>query len=259
MHHSGMSTIIISGDGSAVNFFCNLDMQVLLPYGEGICPLHISEEEELERLAGLQLRDSLVRGLGVGEHLQVSLDQMTTPSATRPPSSMCPCTNATNYYYDSDDRPAMQHQQAAAPSAFFTHVVYRDHIDPDINASQSGSSLPNETENTVITSVTNSTDSTPLHSLPGAGQGAESGPGRPPERGSPRIHSDSHHLFHYHHHHHHDAGAAKRSHSYSLGAGVSGSSLGGSGSPAAQYATASTNSLSAAYHRPTYAFGSTIK
>ena len=182
---------------------------------------------------------------------------MTTPSATRPPSSMCPCTNATNYYYNSDDRPAMQHQQAAAPSAFFTHVVYRDRINPDINASQSGSSLPNETENTVITSVTNSTDSTPLHSLPGAGQGAGSGPGRPPERGSPRIHSDSHHLFH--HHHHHGAGAAKRSHSYSLGAGVSGSSLGGSGSPAAQCATASTNSLSAAYHRPTYAFGSTIK
>ena len=228
-------------------------MQVLLPYGEGICPLHISEEEELERLAGLQLRDSLVRGLGVGEHLQVSLDQMTTPSAIRPPSSMCPCTNATNNnYYDSDDRPAMQHQQAA-PSAFFTHVVYRDRIDSDIDTSQSGSSLPTETENTVVTSVTNSTDSTPLHSLPGAGQGA--GPGRPPERGSPRIHSDSHYLLHYHHH-----GAAKRSHSYSLGAGVSGSSLGGSGSAsAAQCTTASANSLSAAYHRPTYAFGSTIK
>ena len=201
--------------------------QVLLPYGEGICPLHISEEEELERLAGLQLRDSLVRGLGVGEHLQVSLDQMTTPSATRPPSSMCPCTN----YDNDDDRPstATQHQQAAPP-AFFTHVVYQDHSDSDIDASQSGSSLP--TENTAITSVTNSTDSTPLHSLPGAG------PGRPPERGGPGIHSNSHHLLHHHH--------ANRSHSYSLG----------SGSPA-QYA--SVNSLSAAYHRPTYAFGSTLK
>ena len=165
---------------------------------------------------------------------------MTTPSTTRPPSSMCPCTN----YYDSDDRPstAMQHhhQQQAAPPAFFTHVVYRDRSDSDIDASQSGSSLPSE--NTVITSVTNSTDSTPLHSLPGVGEGEGAGPGRPPERGD---HSDSHQV-HHHHYPHHGA-AARRSQSYSLG---------GSGSPA-QYA--SVNSLSAAYHRPTYAFGSTLK
>ena len=148
-----------------------------------------------------------MRGLGVGEQLQVSLDQMTTPSTTRPPSSMCPC---------SDD-------------VFFTHVVYRDRSDSKVDASQSGSSLPSE--DTVITSVTNSTDSTPLHSLPGAGRGAE--PGRPPERGGDNSH---HHLLR----------PTKRSHSYSLGSG-----------PHAQYA--SVNSLSAAYHRPTYAFGSTIK
>ncbi len=168
----------------------------------------------------------------MGEHLQVSLDQMTTPSTTRPPSSMCPCTN-----YDNDDRPstAMQHQQV--PPAFFTHVVYQDRSDSDVDASQSGSSLP--AENTVVTSVTNSTDSTPLHSLPGAGQGA--GPGRPPERGGPGIQSNSHHLLHHHH-----AAVSRRSHSYSLG----------SGSPA-QYT--SVNSLSAAYHRPSYAFGSTLK
>lgn len=167
----------------------------------------------------------------MGEHLQVSLDQMTTPSATRPPSSMCPCTN-----YDNDDRPSTASQHQQAPSAFFTHVVYRDRSESDVDASQSGSSLP--AENTIISSVINSTDSTPLHSLPGAG------PGRPPERGGPGIESNSHHLLH--HHHHHAAAAANRSHSYSLG----------SGTPA-QYA--SVNSLSAAYHRPTYAFGSTLK
>ena len=166
---------------------------------------------------------------------------MTTPSATRPPSTMCPCTN---YYDDIDDKSstASQHhqyqQQAAAPSAFFTHVVYQNRSDSDIDASQSSSSLP--AENTLITSVTNSTDSTPLHSLPGAG------PRRPPERaGGPEIQSNSHHHL-LHHYHTQNGATAKRSHSYSLG----------NGSPA-QYA--SVNSLSAAYHRPTYAFGTTLK
>lgn len=45
----------------------------LVPYGEGVAPLSIRDEEELERLAGLQLRDSLVRGLRVSEQLQASL------------------------------------------------------------------------------------------------------------------------------------------------------------------------------------------
>ena len=152
-----------------------------------------------------------MRGLGVGEQLQVSLDQMTTPSSTRPPSTMCPCSN---------DR-------------FFTHVVYRDRSDSDVNASQSGSSLPSE--NTVITSVTNSIDSTPLHSLPGAGKGVESG--RSPERGE-EIQPNSHYLLH----------STGRSQSYSLGSG-----------PQALAQYTSVNSLSAAYRRPTYAFGSTIK
>ena len=51
-----------------------------MPYGEGVAPLSIREEEELERLAGLQLRDSLVRGLRVSEQLQASLGICPTNS-----------------------------------------------------------------------------------------------------------------------------------------------------------------------------------
>lgn len=48
-------------------------LQPLLTYSEGVSPLAIMEEEELERLAGLQLRDSLVRGLKVSEQFQASM------------------------------------------------------------------------------------------------------------------------------------------------------------------------------------------
>lgn len=60
----------------------------ILPYGTGVSPQAIREDEELERLAGMQLRDSLVRGLGVTEQLQASL-----VLTSRPPSTYCNYTN----------------------------------------------------------------------------------------------------------------------------------------------------------------------
>lgn len=48
-------------------------MQPIVPYGEGVSPQVIRDDEELERLAGMQLRDSLVRGLGVSNQLHASL------------------------------------------------------------------------------------------------------------------------------------------------------------------------------------------
>ena len=201
-------------------FLCVYSPQQLLPCGEGISPVHISEKEELERLAGLELRDSLVRGLGVGEHLHVSLDQKTTPSTTRPPSSStCPRTCD-----DNEERLTTGQQQAPT---FFTHVVIQDRINSDMAASQSASSLPNE--NTVITSVTNSTESTPLHSLPGAEQGVGHERSPAPERNWIQSHSFS--TLH----------SSRRSHSYGLESG--------------SYAHA-VNNLSTAYHRPTCASGS---
>ena len=189
-------------------------LQQSLPYGEGISPLRISDEEELERLAGLQLRDSLVRGLGVSEQLQISLDQM---SSSRPPSTM-----------PSDPAPR-PHPQAGP--MFFTHVVHNKQNDSGVDESHSSSSLPSESN--VLMSVTNSTDCTPLHCLPGVRPkaGHEAGPGPSGKPGG--ITSQN-------------LQAGKRSHSYSLGYGY-----------APQHT--SMNSLSAAYHRPTYAFGSTVK
>ena len=43
-------------------------------------PLHIYEEEELERLAGLQLRDTLVRSMGVGEKVRCMLETQLSSS-----------------------------------------------------------------------------------------------------------------------------------------------------------------------------------
>ena len=154
-----------------------------------------------------------MRGLGVGEQLQISLDQAATPSTSRPPSTIPP----------SIERPA---SRPAPP--FFTHTVYHDHSDSGVDVSHSGSSLPSE--NNFISSLTNSTDCTPLHSLPGAGAAGGGGGGGP----EGRMHSKSHHLLR----------SNRRSYSYNVGYGPQ---------------QASVNSLSAAYHRPTYTFGSTMK
>ena len=180
-------------------------LQQSLPYGEGISPLLISDEEELERLASLQLRDSLVRGLGVSEQLQVTLEQ--TGSTSRPPSTMAP----------------------PPPPMFFTHVVRRDLREDStagVAASHSSSSLLSD--NNILTSVTNSTETTPQHSLPGAG------PPNVARQLGGGVHSKSQNLFRLN----------RQSNSYSYGSGQT---------------QASVNSLSAAYHRPPYAFGSTVK
>lgn len=204
--YTSLSSIIIIylDKADSENYLYSLQQSV--PYGEGISPLHISDEEELERLAGLQLRDSLVRGLGVGEQIQVSLDQLST---SRPPSTLIPSSSTT--------------QSANPPPMFFTHVVHRDRSDSGVGVSHSSSSLPSE--NNILSSVTNSVDSSPLHSLPGAGPRAVG-------RGSHAT--TTHHLLR----------PTRRSHSHSSGCGQQ---------------PAPVNSLSAAYHRPTYAFGSTVK
>ena len=183
-----------------------------MPYGEGISPLRISDEEELERLAGLHLRDSLVRGLGVSEQLQVSLDQM---SSSRPPSEM-------------PSAPVPQLHPQAGPM-FFTHIVHNECSDSGVDESHSNSSLYSESN--LLLSVTNSTDSTPLHSLPGvrAKAGHEAGPGPSGKLGGITLQN---------------LRAGKKSFSYNLGCGSQHTPM---------------NCLSAAYHRPNYAFGNTLK
>ena len=57
-----------------------------MPYGEGVSPQVIRDEEELQRLAGLQLRDNLVRGLGVSEQLQVALETSERPGSSAAPA-----------------------------------------------------------------------------------------------------------------------------------------------------------------------------
>ena len=49
-------------------------------------PLCIYEEEELERLAGLQLRDTLVRSMGVGEKVRCLLETQSSSRIDTPPS-----------------------------------------------------------------------------------------------------------------------------------------------------------------------------
>lgn len=126
-----------------------LPVQSIVPCGDGVTPQYIKDEEELERLASLQLRDSLVRGLGVSEQLQAVLDSETTPNDTRAPS-------------------VISRESSAAPkSLFFTNTVYH-HRDSGIDISTSGSSLPVDHQYTVDSRNLSSTTATQLHTLPGA-------------------------------------------------------------------------------------------
>ncbi len=124
-------------------------LQSIVPYGADVAPLVIRDEEELERLAGLQLRDNLIRGLGVSEHLHAIID-----------------TGAG----DSDPSRAVSRFQAHRPdssasmagtrptSVFVTHTHYHD---SGVRTSYSHSSLPPEHPIPFIT------DTTPHHALPG--------------------------------------------------------------------------------------------
>ena len=61
----------------------------------------IQEEEELERLAGLQLRESLVRGMGVSEQVRVALESQPSSRAVTPsgPPVRANCESAENPHY----------------------------------------------------------------------------------------------------------------------------------------------------------------
>ena len=107
-----------------------------MPYGEGVSPQVIRDEEELQRLAGLQLRDNLVRGLGVSEQLQVALE-----TSERPGSSAAP-----------------------AQPQFFTHTVYHD---SGVDVSYRRTSLPPD-QGSHPPPDPHTTLTTPLHTLPGS-------------------------------------------------------------------------------------------
>ena len=47
-------------------------------------PQNISEEEELQRLAGLQIRESLIRGMGVSEQLRTMLESQPSSRIQTP-------------------------------------------------------------------------------------------------------------------------------------------------------------------------------
>ena len=113
-------------------------------------PQAIRDEEELERLAGLQLRDSLVRGLGVSEQLQAVLDTDPTPSTTRAPSAL-----------------SIKDSTTSNP-LFYTSHIY--HQDSGIDDSLSGASSSTEQcySTYLADSASNLFATTPLSSLPGS-------------------------------------------------------------------------------------------
>ena len=53
--------------------------------GSASSPQTINDEEELERIAGLQLRESIVRSMGVSEHLRTMLESHSYESQTPRP------------------------------------------------------------------------------------------------------------------------------------------------------------------------------
>ena len=66
-----------------------------LTEGRSPIPQNIEDEEELERLAGLQLRDSIVRGMGVSEHFRTMLESQPS-SRVQTPLPHCTRQNRTN-------------------------------------------------------------------------------------------------------------------------------------------------------------------
>lgn len=118
----------------------------MVPYGEGVTPQIIREEDELERLAGMQLRDSLVRGLGVSDQLQASLNTGTRCHLTQSTSFTDPChQQATPNLFTS--RYLVSHEQTTGMS----HSVPVTHHTP----------IDHEQR------LLGTTKTTPLHTLPG--------------------------------------------------------------------------------------------
>ncbi len=113
----------------------------------------IRDEEELERLAGLQLRDSLVRSLGVSEQLHAVVDTATTASDSD-------ASRALSRSHTHGPRPVSTASVAGTRpgSVFLMHTVYHD---SGVGSSFSQSFLPAEHSNPVTS------DTTPHHSLPG--------------------------------------------------------------------------------------------
>ena len=60
----------------------------VLPYVDMITPQEIKVEEEMERLAGMKLRDDLVKELGISEQVHASLDGIIDQSHQRKISSL---------------------------------------------------------------------------------------------------------------------------------------------------------------------------
>ena len=104
----------------------------------------IRDEEELERLAGLQLRDSLVRGLKVSEQIQASLKGGLHPSYST--SSVDAALNPTK------------------SSMFACRYHLNQEQNPDATCSIKHHYTPSEYEQRML----GMTRATPLHSLPGS-------------------------------------------------------------------------------------------
>lgn len=117
------------------------------PCDEGVSPQAIKDEEELERLAALQSRDSLIRGLGVSEQLQAILDTDSAQTDIRAPSV------------------ASQYSTAISKPLLYTSQSY--HPDSGIDTSTSVSSLPTEQCYTTDSRIS-ILGPTPLNSLSGA-------------------------------------------------------------------------------------------
>lgn len=114
-----------------------------VPYGEGVSPLAIREEEELERLAGLRLRDSLVRGLMVSDQLQASIKKgcCAQPGMDSAPQQPNIFTTNCKYFQEAGQGIAMG-IASSVPIAHHTPCDYEQRL-------------------------VETTKTTPLHALPG--------------------------------------------------------------------------------------------
>ena len=116
-----------------------------------MAPQSIRDEDELERLAGLQLRDSLVRGMGVSEQLKAVLEY-----------------DAAAITYNTREPLIISRGSSAVSKA----ILYSNHSyphDSGIEDSVSGVSLPPDHDSSYVPESSHSLlGSTLLNSLPGS-------------------------------------------------------------------------------------------
>ena len=124
----------------------------IVPYGTGVSPQRIRDDEELERLTGMQLRDSLVRSLGVSEQLQVALSLEDEAAESRPGTGL-----------SAPQKPLPLFPLTGDSGGGVTHSYLSTHSER------------------LAPSQPPTLDSTPLHSLPGAAHSSA-----PPFAGSSR-------------------------------------------------------------------------